>query len=445
VTAALAVRRDPPSRRRTMVLASLGNGLEWYDWSVYAAFAGSLGHAAFPAASNATALLDALAVFAVGFVFRPLGGLLLGSLADRRGRRAALVLSAALMAGGSLVLALLPTHEQAGWFAPALLVLARSLQGLSVGGEITAMSTYVVEVAPRERRGLYSSVIYASTTLGTLTGTLVALFLHQVLTGPQLTAWGWRLPFAFGTVIALYAWLVRRTLPESPAFARVPGAGSGAQGHPALVLWRRHRPAVRGVVGITAGATLVYYTFAVYLPVLAQHAYSVAPGPALVAALVAQLVFVAALPLAGLLSDRYGRRASLTTFGLGFAVFAPVAFLLLDGSAWSLAAVMTAALLLFAPCAVAAAPTMVEIVPTQVRSSLIGLPYSLTVALFGGTAPYVLQLLTFHGWQSWFRGYVCAVCLVTVVSVRLLPETKGTDLGHGTAAAGAGDRSTTAA
>ncbi|MFD7442874.1 MFS transporter [Streptomyces sp. NPDC059909] len=409
---------------RTVAVVSIGNAMEWYDWSSYVAFAALLAPQFYPGGDATAAVLQALAIFAVGFFFRPLGGALIGAYSDRRGRSAALRLSLMLMAGGSLLIAIAPPYQEVGVLAPVLLVLARAVQGLSAGGEITAMSTYVNEIAPNGRRGLYSSAIYISTTVGTLAATLLSLILHSALPADALGSWGWRVPFAFGALLAVYGWYLRRRIHETDVF----GAAGDRVGNPAWHVLRDHPRASARVVGFTLGTTVVYYTFASYLPLYAQHAFNVPADSALWASVGAQVIFVAALPFLGMLSDRFGRRPLLLVFGAGFTCLSPLFFSLVTGSALWLFVVMTAALLLFGCCAAAAPSAMLEMFPTRLRSSGIGLPYSLTVALFGGTAPYLIEYLSAHGHGEWYPWYVVALCLISTVTFFRYRETKDVEL-----------------
>lgn len=419
------VAQKTDRRRGTLTAVSIGNALEWYDWNSYLVFAVLLGPQFFPNKGTATEVLQVLAVFAVGFFFRPLGGALIGAFCDRRGRRAALTLSVTLMAGGSLLIAVTPSYQQIGVLAPALLVLARAVQGLSSGGEIAAMSTYVNEIAPRGRRGFYSSAIYVSTTLGTLAATLLAVILRSALPPDQLQAWGWRVPFALGALLAVYGWYLRRQVDETEVFG---SARAERVRWPAVTVLRRHPLATARVVGFTVGTTVVYYTFAVYLPTYAQRVHGVPASSALWASVFAQLVFVVSLPVLGALSDRFGRRPLLLTFGAGFTLLSPVFFVLIGSSAFSLFAVMAMALVLFGCCAAAAPSAMLEMFPTRVRSSGIGLPYSLTVAVFGGTAPYLIEYLSRHGLGQWYKWYVVLLCLISTVTLFWYRETKDVDL-----------------
>ncbi|MDQ0986283.1 MFS transporter [Streptomyces sp. V2I9] len=429
-----------PGRPRQILLASLGNAAEWFDWTVYVTFAAVLGPQFFPSGDGATNVLETLSVFAVGFLFRPVGGLLIGAYCDRRGRGAGLRLSLLLMAGGSLLIALAPAHRTAGVLSPALLVAARALQGLSAGGEGTAMSTYVIETAPRRRRGLYSSAIYISTTLGTLTATFLALLLRNTLTPDQLADWGWRIPFALGALFASYGWWMRRGVRETPAF----GAVRERAHRPAGEVLRAYPRRVVRVAGFTLGATVVYYTFAAYLPLYAQVHDGVPADSALWASVAAQVVFMAALPLLGMATDRFGPRPMLLVFGGGFVCLTPVLFAVMSGSAVRLFAVMAAALLLFGCYATAAPAATSQMFPTAVRSTGVGLPYALTVALFGGTAPYLNEYLAGRGHAAWYPWYVVLLSAASTVFFLRFRGTADADLTavEDTGRAGAGDGGT---
>ncbi|MBN0044346.1 MFS transporter [Streptomyces actuosus] len=424
----LAVTERPAPTRpgvlRTVAVASLGNAMEWFDWGAFVTFAALLGPRLQPSGDSATEVLRTLSVFAVGFFFRPLGAVLIGAYCDRRGRSAALRLSMLAMAGGSLLIALIPPYRSVGVLAPLLLVLARAVQGLSAGGESAAMSTYINETAPRGRRALYSSAIYISTTVGALAATLLALLLHRTLSAAQLADWGWRVPFALGALLALYGWYLRGRMVETPVYDAV----RERPRNPARQVLLSHPRASARVVGFTLGATVVYYTFASYLPVYAQLRYGVPADEALWAAVAAQVVFMAALPLLGSAADRFGRRPLLLVFGFGFACLSPLLMGLLSGSAVRLFAVMAAALLLFGAYAAAAPAAMLEMFPTELRSSGIGLPYAVTVAVFGGTAPYLNQYLATHGHASWYPWYVTVLCLLSTVAFVRYRETKDVDL-----------------
>ncbi|MDX3752181.1 MFS transporter [Streptomyces sp. AK08-02] len=417
--------RYRPLSHRGLAAASIGHSMEWFDWNSYVIFSVFFAPHFFPAGNSDTAQLKTLMIFAIGFLFRPLGGMLLGGLADRHGRRSALTLSMLLMAGGSLLIAICPTYNQVGLLAPTLLLVARMAQGLSTGGEMAASATYLAEVAPSGRRGFYSSFSYVTGTLGSLAATLLGQLILARLGETAMGDWGWRIPFAFGSVIGLCALYLRRTLEETGPYLM--GQDLRVR-RPTWEVLRRHPASGLRVIGFTAGATTVYYTFLVYLPGYAQNTYDVPAGSALWVSVVAQTAMVATLPLLGILSDRIGRKPLLSVFAGGYLVLIVPLFSLLSSSVWSLLAVMTTGLLLFG-CYAAIAPTaMAELFPTQVRSVGLGMPYSLVVAIFGGTAPYLVQELTERGRAHWFPWYVAALCLVSLLVYLTTPETKDVNL-----------------
>ncbi|WLW56014.1 MFS transporter [Streptomyces sp. YU58] len=405
--------------------ASVGHSMEWFDWNAYIYFSVFFSRHFFPAGNTGTAQLNTLMIFAMGFLFRPLGGIVLGGFADRKGRRSALTVSMLLMAGGSLLIAVCPTYDQVGLLAPVLLLVARMAQGLSTGGEMAASATYLAEVAPPGRRGFYSSFAYVTGTLGSLAATLLGQLILAQLGEERMGAWGWRIPFAFGTVIGLCALYLRRTLSETGPYLM--GQDLRVR-RPTWEMLRRHPASGLRVIGFTVGATTVYYTFLVYLPGYVQTTYGVAPEAALWVSVVAQTAMVATLPFLGIISDRIGRKPLLGLFAGGYLVLVVPLFSLLSSSVWSLLVVMTTGLLLFG-CYAAIAPTaMAELFPTQVRSVGLAMPYSLVVAVFGGTAPYAVQGLTERGHAHWFPWYVAALCLVSLLVYVTTPETKDVNL-----------------
>ncbi|MEU6488636.1 MFS transporter [Streptomyces sp. NPDC046887] len=415
----------PPRRPvRQLLAASVGNAVEWYDWYAYTFLATYIAAQVFPksADNSLVPLLSTFAVFAVGFFMRPVGGLLMGAVADRHGRRAALTTTILLMGGSSLLVALTPSYASAGLAAPVVLVTARLLQGLSVGGEFAASTTFLVESAGPGRRGLFSSFQYVSTTLGQLAASGLAAVLVSTLGDGPMGEWGWRIPFLLGAVLSLVGFWIRRgaeeTLrkPEHPAAPR-----------PRLFDALRHHPRASLLIcGITAGGTLAYYTWTSYLPTYAELS-GVDKGDTLLASTLALAFFAALQPLGGLLSDRFGRKPLLLFFGLGFTLLA-VALLRAVDSFTSLLLVACAGMVLLTGFTSVSAAVNAETFPARVRAAGIGFPYSLTVALFGGTAPYLGTLFREIDRPGLFAWYVSALCLLSSLVYLRLPETAHREL-----------------
>lgn len=407
----------PGERRRALTAAAAGNTLEWYDWACYSVFSLLLAPQFFPKSEPMTALLATLAIFAVGFFFRPVGGVLLGAYADRYGRARALVLSVSLMAGGSLLIAAAPTYAAAGVLSPLLLLVARIAQGLSAGGEATAMTTFVVESAPAGRRGLHASVIHISSTIGVLIATVSALVLRATLGQSQLASWGWRIPFAAGAIAGLCVLYMRLRLRETPAFEQTRGRPGRTSRTHAL---RGSSGRMLQVAGLTAGLSVTFYTFSVHLPTFAQRHHGVSANQAWWASTGALVVFIAVAPLLGLVSDRVGPERLLVLFGIGSAVLAPISLGYLGSSGWTLLAGMVVMLVLYACGAVAMPVVVTAMFPTAIRSTAIGVSYALTVAVAGGSAPYLIHFLANRQMAHWYTGYIVVLCLLTAVTAALL-------------------------
>ncbi|MFF3541579.1 MFS transporter [Streptomyces platensis] len=427
----------PPSRLRQLAAASIGNAVEWYDWYAYSFLAVYFAEQVFPkgAGNSLVPLLSTFAVFAVGFFMRPVGGLLMGAIADRRGRRTALTLTILLMGGGSLLVAVTPTYAASGLLAPLVLVLARLVQGLSVGGEFAASTTFLVESAGPGRRGLFSSFQYVSTTAGQLLASGTAALLAALLTEQQMGQWGWRVAFLIGALLSLLGLWIRRgaqeTLPQAldavPA-GETPKAQRSADRPGLFEALRRHPRQSLLICGITAGGTIAYYTWTTYLPTYAQVNAGFDKGEALTVGTLSLIFFALLQPLGGLLSDRIGRKPLLLGFSLGFAVLAVPLLHLVTDTFVSLLLVQCAGMVLLTGYTSIAAAVNAEVFPARVRAAGIGFPYSLTVALFGGTAPYVGTWFKQAGHADLFPWYVAALCLVSFLVYLTLPETSRQEL-----------------
>jgi MHS family alpha-ketoglutarate permease-like MFS transporter len=402
-----------------------GNLLEGFDWGIYALFAPFFAGQVFGGHDQTADLLEALAVFAVGFVARPVGGLLFGWLSDRAGRRPVMALTIAVVGMSSLLIGLCPTHARAGAFAGAVLLVARLLQGLGHGGELPTAQTYLTELAPREHRGLWSSLAYVSGSVGGLGGSLLGAVLASALSRADMSSFGWRLPFLLGGLFGLFALVIRLRLPETEAFT------ASVDHHPPMSLVRRLRGvpvAMLQVVGLTAGVTVVFYTWSSNTVAYAISVRHIAPGPALWAFTGGLAVFLVALPLWGALSDRIGRRPALLTADLLLVLLLIPLDRLADGGAPALFVATAVALGLLAAQLSVGIAVYAELFPTGSRTAGLGLPYSLTVALLGGTAPYLQTWLAHTGRTELFTGYSIVTMLVTLLTVVVLPETRGADL-----------------
>jgi MHS family alpha-ketoglutarate permease-like MFS transporter len=421
----------PASERRVVanvLRGSIGNLVEWYDWYAYSAFTIYFAKSFFPGGDTTAQFLNTAAVFAVGFLMRPLGGWMLGRFADRFGRRSALVLSVSMMAFGSLMIAATPGYQTIGVAAPILLVLARLLQGLSVGGEYSTSATYLSEVATPGKRGFYSSFQYVTLVGGQLLALGLQLILQSVLTEAQMGDWGWRIAFVVGAIAAVVVMALRRGMDESESYQRVSaetGSGKEAGERGTLRALVKYPKEIALVVGLTLGGTVAFYTYATYTQKFLENTAGIPRRTVTVILFAALLVFALIQPLAGRLSDRIGRRKLLMFFGIaGTVLTVPImttmahtkqpvlAFLLLLG-----------ALVIVTGYTSINAIVKAELFPTKIRAIGVGLPYALTVAIFGGTAELIAQALKKAGHESLFFWYVAACILVSLVVYGTMRET----------------------
>ena len=427
------------SRLRSIISGSIGNLVEWYDWYAYSAFALYFAPVFFPHGSATAQLLNTAAIFAVGFLMRPLGAWLLGAYADRHGRRAALLLSVRLMAGGSLLIAATPGYARIGVAAPALLLLARLVQGISVGGEYGTSATYLSEMAGARHRGFWSSFQYLTLMGGQLLALVVQLGLQQLLMPAQLGDWGWRVPFVIGALAALGALYLRTHMGETAAFeqhqrgllsADAEGEGRApSQGQ--LRLLMQHPRAVLTVVGLTLGGTLAFYTFTTYAQKFLVNTSGFSKEQATLISFGVMAVALLFQPLLGAISDKVGRRPVLLMFGIG-ATLGTVP--LLRQLAHTHDAGVAAGLLIVALFVVSgytsiSAVVKAELFPTEIRALGVGLPFALTVAVFGGTAEYVALFAKAQGVEEWFYWYVTGCALLSLLVYWRMGETRA-EKGH---------------
>ncbi len=417
---------DTAARRlKNIVGGSAGNLVEWFDWYVYAAFAIYFAKSFFPAEDQTAELLQAAAVFAVGFVMRPIGAWLMGIYADHRGRKAGLTLSVTLMCAGSLLIAVAPTHAQAGVLSPAILLIARMIQGLSLGGEYGSSATYLSEMAGRERRGLWSSFQYVTIIGGQLTALAFLVFLQSILTEAQLDAWGWRIAFAMGGVLAIVAFIIRRRLDETLSYEIVAAKADRPKSTTRNLFGEHPREALL-VMALTAGGTAAFYAYTIYLQKFLVNTSGFDRQTASRIMTVALALMMLLQPLAGAISDRIGRKPMMIFFGATATVFTYPLFTTLETvkSVPAAFALVMASLVMVTGYTSINAVIKAELFPAHIRALGVALPFALANTIFGGTAEYVALWLKSIGHERWFYLYISALAACSLVAYVSMRETK---------------------
>jgi MHS family alpha-ketoglutarate permease-like MFS transporter len=365
----------------------------------------------------------------VSFVVRPLGGVYFGQLADRIGRRPAFVASLLTMAAAMALIALVPSASVIGVAAPAVLVLARLAQGLSAGGEMPTGTAFLAEAVPAARRGWYTSFIYVGVGVGTLAASVLGAVLAVALTEAQLATWGWRVAFGVGALLCLYGLWVRARLPETEVFEASKASRDPAAQPTLRELLRRHPRAVLQVVLLISGSTAGYYTFGSYLPAYLHTTIKFSSTTSFLISSVVLVAYTLTMPLAGWLTDRFGRRPVMAVGALGLAVVTvPVSLLLPHVSPLAATVLLCPPLILLAMRSGPGPTVMSELFPTRVRALGIGVGYSLSTALFGGTAPYLATWLASIGAEGVNFGWVILLSLVSAAVLLTISETAGTQL-----------------
>ncbi|MBO1323883.1 MFS transporter [Acetobacter sp. TBRC 12305] len=409
-------------RIRGILAGSAGNLLEYFDWYVYSSFTIYFAHAFFPRGNATAELLNAAAVFAVGFFMRPVGGWLLGVAADKYGRRTALTFSVLAMCLGSLAIAVCPTYTQIGLLSPIVLVVARLFQGLSLGGEYGASATYLAEVSSPRHRGFWSGFLYVTLVMGQLLALLLLLFMqYVVLTPQQIADWGWRVPFLVGSGGAILVFWLRRQMVESNSFEKA----QERQDKGGIKVLAQYWRSVLRVCGLTMGGTVAFYTYTIYMQKYLANSLGFSKESATLISAVSLLVFAAMQPAFGAVSDKIGRRPLLLFFGFG-ATFGTVPLLGALGnaqSAWAALGLIIAALFVASGYTSINAVVKAELFPTRIRALGVAFPYALTVSLFGGTAEYIALWCKQAGHENWFAWYVSATAAVTLFTVLTLKPT----------------------
>ncbi|AXR73770.1 MULTISPECIES: MFS transporter [Auritidibacter] len=427
-------------RVRDLVAVNFGNALEWYDWNIYTVFAPVFSVQIFRTENPTSALLATLAVFAVGFIARPIGGILFGAYADKVGRKKSLFVAMLITACGSLAIAVTPTFEAVGIVASIVLLVARLAQGLAHGGEMGTAATYLIERAPSHRRALFGSTSWVSVVVGTMIATLVGLAINGLLSETQVHDWGWRIAFGLGGILGLYALYLRRMITETESYKQV--AQSNNESLPTRSEAGKLATAATGndvespdsifnywkgllvIFGVSAGGSLMFYTWLIYFPNHAQMAYNMSPTQTLSASLMAQLIFLFAILLAGLLGDRIGRKPMVITFGALFIVLPFPVEMMLDGSFATFMITQVIVLLAIATLFGVNAAVWAEALPTHVRAKGVASILSLATAIFGGTAPYLITWFSDNGQYNLYLVYLMVIATLTLLTGILMREGK---------------------
>lgn len=422
----------PPQSRsilKNIVGGSAGNLVEWFDWYVYSAFALYFASSFFPQGDPTAQLLQTAAIFAIGFVVRPIGAWLMGIYADHRGRKAGLTLSVSLMCVGSLLIAIAPTYAQAGVLSPATLLVARMIQGLSLGGEYGSSATYLSEIADRERRGFWSSFQYVTIIGGQLTALALLVTLQALLGDEAMQAWGWRIGFGVGAVLAIVVFIIRRRLDETLSYENV-AARPRRRRSSAVNLFRDHPREALLVMALTAGGTASFYAYTIYLQKFLANTSGFDRVTASRIMTVALALMLVIQPLAGRLSDRVGRKPIMIFFGVCGTLFTYPIFVTLEGTrdvATAFALVMASLIIITGYTSINAI-VKAELFPADIRALGVALPFAIANAIFGGSAEYVALFLKDIGHERWFYIYISALAAFSLVAYIRMRETKTASL-----------------
>ncbi|GAA3973675.1 MFS transporter [Pedobacter ginsengiterrae] len=409
-------------RLKSIFGGSVGNLVEWYDWYTYSAFALYFSPVFFPNSNPTAQLLNSAGIFAVGFLMRPIGGWLFGSIADKQGRKKSMALSVLIMAIGSLIIGLTPGYKQIGIFAPLLLVFARLIQGLSTGGEYGTSATYLSEMATKKHRGFYSSFQYVTLIGGQLLALGIQLILQNwLLTPAELQDWGWRIPFFIGAILSFIALYLRRHIDETSAFKKNKEEKKGG-----LAILLKYPKEVLTVVGLTLGGTIAFYTFSTYMQKFLVNTVHLSKETSTTLSFISLLLFAIMQPLFGLLSDKIGRKPLLIGFGImgSLCTYPILTGLASETNTTIIFLLMIGALIIVSGYTSINAVVKAELFPAEIRALGVGLPYALTVAIFGGTAEYFALWFKNIGHESYFYWYVTGCILISLILYTTMKDTK---------------------
>ena len=417
----------PLGRIKSIIGGSAGNLVEWYDWYAYSALTIYFAPVFFPKEDKTAQLLSAAAIFAVGFLMRPIGAWLMGIYSDRHGRKSGLALSVALMAGGSLLIAVSPTHARAGAIAPVVLVVARMLQGLSVGGEYGASATYLSEMALRNRRAFWASFQYFTLIGGQLLALAVVVILQLSMSEAHLQQWGWRVAFGVGALLAIGVYILRTRLAETESFNNL---AKERRGSSVVGLWRQHPREFLIVAAISGGGSCAFYAYTTYMQKFLTNTSGFSRTAATEIMTIALVVFMLIQPLWGIAADRLGRKPVLYVFGFGGMLVSVPVFTAISHAATPAAALALdlAPLILLGGYTSISGLIKAELFPAHIRTLGVALPYAVGNTLFGGTAEYVALWFKQAGAESGFYWYLTAIIGMAAIGFVMLPETRTASL-----------------
>ncbi|QIK71999.1 MFS transporter [Propioniciclava coleopterorum] len=407
--------------------AAVGNLIEWFDWNAYAFLAVYFSSQFFPKDSPPlVALLGTFGIMAVGFIMRPISGLIIGWVADRLGRKVAMLITVWGMGIASLLIGLAPTFEQVGVLAPVILLLARATQGICIGGEYASMSAFAMEMTPTGKRGFIAGILGGVAALGQVAVTLIIVLLANILSHEQMVEFGWRIVFVVGGLLSIWGIILRRGMHDTVEKADRPRTRStlGSMFRP----MREHPKETVRVIGLTIGFTAMVYAWGAYMPTYATTYAGLDPRFTMIAMLVTSLTLIVATPLAGILSDKVGRRPTMLAAGIILAVATVPALGLLNDQLWRLILIQAAGNLVIALLQASSMPAYSEMFPTQFRAAGFGFPYALTVGLVGGTVPMVGTQLASMGAGHMFPWYLVALIVISIFFYATMKETAFQDM-----------------
>ncbi|WP_106386928.1 MFS transporter [Acinetobacter pragensis] len=418
---------DKKTRIKSILGGSAGNLVEWYDWYVYAAFTLYFAPQFFPEGDSTVKLLQAAAVFALGFLMRPIGAWIMGIYADRKGRKAGLTISVSLMCIGSLMIACAPTYDSAGMLAPAILLLARLLQGLSVGGEYGASATYLTEMAGKNHRGFFSSFQYVTLISGQLLALCVLIILQRNLSEQALGEWGWRIPFFIGALLAIVVFWIRRGLVETQSSKEAQAqAKNGGPKSGALALFTKYPKQAFTVIMLTAGGTLAFNTFTTYLQKYLVNTSGFEKTTATEITTAAIFIFMLIQPAVGALSDKIGRKPIMIAFGVLGVLFTVPIFNALSGTTDAMTAffLCMSAMVIVTGYTAINAVVKAELFPPHIRALGVALPYAIANTVFGGTAELVALSFKSAGHENYFFYYITFMIGLSLLTYVFMKDTK---------------------